>query len=204
MASGQWLILSKERPEKPVEATASTTKKSTGKSKANPELTAVDTTDDLAERIEVWEEKAEKWDETNMKALGNIRLCLHHSIAFKFKEVLVAGSLWDQLKDSYGNPRVLNIYAEFKQAIETKIPDNADPSLAIDKFAAHFRRLAENGVIIEDHLQGMMLLSKLPPSMETITQLMCQENDIKKITILVVRRAILMGWEQRSGAKGQP
>ena len=99
MASGQWLVLSKERPEKLVEATASTTKKSTGESKADPELTAMDTTNDLTKRIEAWEEKAEKWDETNMKALGNIRLHLHHSISFKFKEVLVAGALWKQLKE---------------------------------------------------------------------------------------------------------
>jgi len=116
---------------------------------------------------------------------------------------MVAGTLWESLKDSYGSPGVLSIYAEFKQAIETKIPDNTDPYLAVDKFTAHFGRLAENGVIIEDHLQGMMLLSKLPPSMEAIAQLMCQESDIKKITILVIRRAILMGWEQRSGSKGQ-
>jgi len=99
---------------------------------------------------------------------------------------MVAGTLWESIKDSYGSPGVLSIYAEFKQVIETKIPDNTDPSLAVDKFAAHFGRLAENGVIIEDHLQGMMLLSKLPPSMEAIAQLMCQESDIKKITILVV------------------
>jgi len=138
MASRQWLVLSKERPEKPEETTVSTTKKSAGKSRDDPEQTAVDTSDDLADRLYAWEEKAEKWDETNMKALGNIRLRLHHSISFKFKEVLVAGSLWEQLKDSYGNPRVLNIYAEFKQAIETRIPDNAGPSLAIDKFAIHF------------------------------------------------------------------
>ena len=136
--------------------------KSSGSSK-DPEATAIDdTTDDLAEKLEAWETKSEKWDETNMKALGNIRLRLHHSISFKYKEVLVAGTLWEKLKDSYGNPGILSIYAEFKQAIETKIPDNADPSLAIDKFAAHFGRLAENGVVIEDHLQGMMLLSKLP------------------------------------------
>jgi len=185
MASGQWLVLSKERPEEPTEVVAST-KKSAGKSKDDAEQTAIETTDDFAEKYEIWEEKVEKWDETNMKALGNICLCLHHSIAFKFKEVLVAGTLWEQLKDGYGNPGVLNIYAEFKQAIETKVPDNADPSLAINKFTAHFGRLAENGVIIEDHLQGMMLLSKLPPSMDAIAQLMCQENNIKKIMILVV------------------
>jgi len=130
-----------------------------------------------------------------MHALGNICLRLHHSIAFKFKETMVAGTLWESLKDSYGSPGVFSIYAEFKQAIETKIPNNTDLSLAVDKFAAHFGRLAENGVMVEDHLQGMMLLSKLPPSMEAIAQLMCQESDIKKITILVVHRAILMGRE---------
>jgi len=161
MASGQWLILEKDRPEKPVEGQTPTSKKKSSGSK-DPEATAIDTTNDFDEKLEAWETKSEKWDETNMKALGNIRLHLHHSISFKYKEVLVAGTLWEKLKDSYGNPGILSIYAEFKQAIETKIPDNSDPSLAIDKFATHFGRLAENGVVIEDHLQGMMLLSKLP------------------------------------------
>ena len=128
MASGQWLVLSKECPEEPTQVVASTTKKSAGKSKDNTEQTAVETTDDFAEKYKIWEEKAEKWDETNMKALGNICLHLHYSISFKFKEVLIAGTLWDQLKDSYGNPGVLNIYAKFKQAIETKVPDNSDLS----------------------------------------------------------------------------
>jgi len=63
--------------------------------------------------------------------------------------------------------------------------------------------LAENGVVVEEHLQGMMLLSKLPSSMEAVAQLMCQESNIKKITPFVVRRAILMGWEQKSGNKSQ-
>jgi len=139
MASGQWLILEKERPEKPTATSSTVAKpKSAAKSKEDPEQTAVDSSNGLAERLEAWEEKSEKWDETNMKALGNIRLRLHHSIAFKFKETTVAGTLWDSLKDSYGSPGVLSIYAEFKQAIETKIPDNTDPSLAVDKFAAHF------------------------------------------------------------------
>jgi len=138
MASGQWLILDKARPEKPVEGfTTTTTKKSAGSSK-DPEATAIDATDDFAEKLEAWETKSEKWDKTNVKALGNIRLRLHHSISFKYKEVLVAGTLWEQLKDSYGSPGILSIYAEFKQAIETKIPDNSGPSLAIDRFAAHF------------------------------------------------------------------
>jgi len=202
MASGQWLILTKDRPEEPG-FNASTTK-SAGKSKDEPEQTAVETTDDYTEKYEIWEEKAEKWDETNVKALGNIRLRLHHSITFKFKEEMVAGTLWDKLKDAYGNPGILNIYTEFKQAIETKIPDNSDPSLAIDKFTTHFGQLAENGVVVEEHLQGMMLLSKLPSSMEAVAQLMCQESNIKKITPFVVQRAILMSWEQKSGNKSQP
>jgi len=202
MASRQWLILEKERPEKLVASTTATTK-SAGTSK-DPEQTAVDGTNDLAEKLEEWEKKSEKWDKTNIKALGNIQLRLHHSISFKFKEVMVAGILWEQLKDIYGSPGILSIYTEFKQAIETKIPENSDPSLAVDKFAVHFRRLAENRVVIEDHLQGMMLLSKLPSSMEAIAQLMCQESDIKKITIPVVWRAMAMGWEQKSGGRTQP
>jgi len=40
--------------------------------------------------------------------------------------------------------------------------------------------------------------------MEAVAQLMCQESNIKKITPLVIRRAILMSWEQKSGHKSQP
>ena len=58
MASGQWLILTKDRPKEPEVSTSTT--KSAGKSKDKPEQTVVDTTDDYTERYEVWEEKAEK------------------------------------------------------------------------------------------------------------------------------------------------
>jgi len=55
MASGQWLILTKDCPEEP--GVIAPTPKSSGK---EPEATAVDTTDNYAEKYEVWEENIRK------------------------------------------------------------------------------------------------------------------------------------------------
>ena len=152
MSQGQWRILQKEEP-KPVAVTAT--------SDGN-------------------EAAIEEWHETNGKAVGNIRLRLHHSIQYKFREHGDAGVLWNTLQEAYGQPGVVSIYLEFKAAFETIIPDNADPSLALDKIASHFGRLADSGVVLDEHFQCMIVMAKIPPSMEMLAQTMCQTDDFKK------------------------
>ena len=40
-----------------------------------------------------------KWDENNTKAVGNIRLCLHHTISYQFNNVESAKKLWAILRE---------------------------------------------------------------------------------------------------------
>src|SRR6202789_3672809 len=44
----------------------------------------------------------------------------------------------------------------------------------------------------------MIILSKIPPSMEVIAQGLNQEKDVKKLKVDPVRQAILLSWEQRN------
>ena len=118
--------------------------------------------DAVEAKHEEWEEKVEKLTEVNLRALSNIRLRLHHSIAYKCKDEKSAGDLWRFLKSSYRKIGISTLYSEFKQAMDLKIPDNADPSLQIDRFTAHFGWLSEQNVDIDDHIQAMILLAKLP------------------------------------------
>ena len=145
-----------------------------------------------------------KWVENNTRAVGNICLRLHHTISFKFQEITWATQLWNELKDAYGQPGVAGVYMEFKAALDTVIPNNADPSLAIDKILAHFERMAEGKASVPSYVQAMVLLSKIPPSMESLAQLFCQSEDkVEAIDTPKIRRAILLAWEQKGYRKNQ-
>ena len=134
-----------------------------------------------------------KWIENNTRAVGNIHLRLHHTISFKVQNLTWAMELWNELKDAYGQPGVAGVSMEFKAALETTITNNADPSLAIDKILAHFGRMAEGKASVPAYVQAMVLLAKIPPSMESLAQLFCQaEEDISKIDTPKIRRVILL------------
>ena len=113
------------------------------------------------------------------QAVGNMHLRLHHTISFKFQNLVWATELWHVLKDTYGQPGVAGVYMEFKAALETTIPNNADPSLAIDKILAHFGRMEEGKASVPSYVQAMILLAKIPPAMESLTQLFCQGRRIQ-------------------------
>jgi len=181
MSQGQWKILTKACP-KPIPAVAATTN-----TKAVP-------SNNLAEEIE-------EWEEIDTKAHGNICLCLHPTLQYKYKSELSAGSLRRALEKDYGAPGVAVIYIKFKGAMETRIPDNLDPTFALDKINAHFGRLAELDVDIPEHLQAMILLSKLPSSMDSLAQMMCQVDSPTELGLAKVRRSIILTWEQHRGGK---
>ena len=84
-----------------------------------------------------------KWDENNIKVVGNIHLCLHHTISYQFNDEESAKTLWVNLKEQYGQPGPSRIFLEFNGTMETIIPNNQDPSPAINKILSHFMLLRE-------------------------------------------------------------
>ena len=115
-----------------------------------------------------------------------------------------AGTLWAALERSYGKPGVITTYLEFRAAIETKMSDHEDPSLCIDKTIAHLTHVTAAGLEIPKHFQAMILMAKLPPSMDSIAQVIYQEDNIQKLDLSKIRRATSLVWEQRQGKKAPP
>ena len=73
------------------------------------------------------------WWDLNTKALGNLRLRLHHTIQYNQRDANTAAQLWETLEEKYGKPGMASIYLELKLVFDTPIPANADPSLALEK-----------------------------------------------------------------------
>jgi len=189
MSQGQYTILTRPKPKEPTTLKTDTTD-------FDPEAYMMVAADVVDAKHEEWEDKIEKLTEMNLKALGNIRLRLHHSIAYKCKDEKSAGELWRFLKQSYGKIGISAVYSEFKQAMDLKIPDNADPSLQIDRFTAHFGQLSKQLVEIDDHIQAMILLAKLPPSMDFLAHFICQEAEVMDLKVSKIRKSMLLNWEQ--------
>src|SRR5258708_1226123 len=116
------------------------------------------------------QEELDKWNQDSEKALGNIRLCLHYTIGYQFNEETDPSDLWESLKNKYGMPGVTKAFVEFKQVMDTVIPNGSDPGPPLDKIMSHFVRLKSMKWDIPRNVQGMMILSKAPTSMEAVVQ----------------------------------
>ena len=98
-----------------------------------------------------------------------------------------------------------SIYLELKVAFDTPIPANSDPSLALEKITSHFGKLSEAGsvVTLSTHLQALIVMAKLPPTFESLAQIMCQTDKITNLDLEKVKRAIIVAWDQRNNSGGQ-
>jgi hypothetical protein len=166
----------------------------TTKGKGTTSMTAVAKVDDEEDNLD----EIRKWDNLNNQAMGNIRLRLHYSIQHKYHTVTTAGELWEKLAAEYNQPGIMTMYLDFKAVMDITIPENTDPSLTIDKITALFGKLWDNGVKVPDNVQAMILMAKMPWYMDSVAQLLGQE-DLAKINIAGLRKHIVLAWEQQQG-----
>src|SRR5882762_5997040 len=132
------------------------------------------------------------------KAMGNIRLRLHHTIGYQFNAVEKPTKLWVSLKEKYGTPGLTRAFIEFKSVMDTVIPNGSDPSPALDKIMSHFVHLDEMKWEIPVKVQGMMILAKAPPSMESIVQMLsavARDESTEDLTPEKISAAMRASWE---------
>jgi len=141
------------------------------------------------------------WAKENYKALGKINLRLHESIRYKYSSIEIAKHLWEKLKDGFGKPGIPATYHEFKGALSTNLPENANPSTALNKLQGHFGRMADAECSIPEHLKCLIILAKLPSTMDNLAQMICQADDVSDLSIEKIQRQIQVAWEQRAGAR---
>jgi hypothetical protein len=156
------------------------------------------------------QEDVDSWDNDCERALGNIRLRLHHTIGSQYGTTDHPADLWDELKEKYGSPGMTRAFVEFKGAMDTVIPNGSDPSPALDKILAHFTILQQMKWDIPQRIQAMIILAKAPSNMEAVVQVMAQnsaqrveeDETAEPLKLDDVLKAMRLSWEtgKRSGA----
>ncbi|KAF5326647.1 hypothetical protein D9758_018957 [Tetrapyrgos nigripes] len=166
-----------------------------------------------SEAITAAQKKQADWDEKNDKAMGSIKLRLSPPVRQKTLGMTTAKEIWDFLKKTYGKPGVSAIYTDFKRATSITIPNDANPSAAIELIRMHFDRVSAYGIPtdgtsttsvtkVANFLIVMFIISKLPPRYEYLinqyTQYTLEEVDNANLDVL--QNEIVNIWESRQGA----
>ncbi|KAF5345050.1 hypothetical protein D9758_010468 [Tetrapyrgos nigripes] len=152
-----------------------------------------------SEAITAAQKKQADWDEKNDKAMGSIKLRLSPPVRQKTLGMTTAKEIWDFLKKTYGKPGVSAIYTDFKRATSITIPNDANPSAAIELIRMHFDRVSAYGIPtdgtsttsvtkVANFLIVMFIISKLPPRYEYLinqyTQYTLEEVDNANLDVL--------------------
>ena len=142
----------------------------------------------------------ESWDGDNEKAMGTITLRCSAPIRIQVADKTNAKEIWDLLKESYGQLSVGSAHTELKKLLSTTIPANQHPAPALRSCAANFAYLKDAGFEISLPVQAMILVAKLPSSMEVVAQLINQTkpSDIKSLKPDEIIVAATLAFEQRS------
>ena len=111
------------------------------------------------------------WDDNTERALGNITLPLAPSIQVAVSELAMVKEVWDHLKKNFGAPSIGSAYAELSWLLATHIPTGSHPAPAITKLLSHFTYLKDTSFKFPAPVQAMIILCKLPPTMEVVAQI---------------------------------
>ena len=150
-----------------------------------------------------------EWDDNTERALGNITLRLAPSIQVAVSNLNNVKDVWDHLKKNFGAPSIGSAYAELSKLLATTIPAGSHPAPAITKVLSHFAYLKDAGFEFPAPVQAMIILCKLPPTMEVVAQILSQTSpdEIKNLKPDGIVKAATLSFEQkgassRAGGKG--
>ncbi|KIJ12025.1 hypothetical protein PAXINDRAFT_15206 [Paxillus involutus ATCC 200175] len=118
------------------------------------------------------------WKQDDTKALGYLILRVQESICVKHDALISAKAFWNALSTEYGTQGISATYGKFKVMLDTPIPSKQHPTSAFNKINAHFTCLKKADFEIPIKVQAMILLSKLPSSMNSIAQIVAMDKEL--------------------------
>ena len=148
-------------------------------------------------------DETESWDEHNEKALSNITLCMSPLIQTTITNLATVKEVWDHLKENYDAPSIGSTYTELSWLLTTTIPTGSHPTPTIMKMLSHFAYLKDTGFKFPMNVQAMIILCKLPPTMEVVAQILSQTSpsEIKTLKPDGIIKAATLLFEQKGASR---
>ena len=141
------------------------------------------------------------WTKANSTIVGSIKLCFLDALKNKFLTHATATLLITALKAEYSAPGISGAFVLFKELLDTKITQSLHPTPSLNKIFDLFTCLKLARYEFSEKVQAMLLLAKLPQSMDVIVQMIVQAKDTsgkqKTPTVKEICEAVVLSWDQR-------
>jgi hypothetical protein len=142
-----------------------------------------------------------QWTKANNTIIGTILDHLSKSLKSKYMGTKTTAELIKALKDEHNVPGIMGAYKLFKELLAVEIPSSSHPAPALNKIETLFTRLDNASHTIPDKVQAILVLAKLPASMDFIAQMIVQEKDnagkAKNPTVAGIHTAAVLSWDQQ-------
>ena len=122
-----------------------------------------------------------RWTKANDPIVGSVNMHLSDALCQHFKSKALAAELLKALDEEFATVGIAAAYALFKELLDLCIPDSSHPLPAFSKAETLFTWLKAAGYEFNERCQAMMLLAKLPPSMDVIAQMFTQVKDMLEL-----------------------
>ena len=140
------------------------------------------------------------WTKANDSIVGSVNMHLSDALHQRFEGKALAVELLKALDEEFSTVGITVAYELFKELLDLCIPDLSHLSPAFSKVETLFAHLKAAGYEFNDKCQAMMLLAKLPPSMDVIAQMFMQAKDTsgkpKDPSIAEISKAAVLSWDQ--------
>ena len=140
------------------------------------------------------------WTKANDSIIGSVNMHLSDALHQHFEGKALAAELLTALDEKFSTVGIAAAYALFKELLDLRIPDSSHPSPAFSKVETLFVHLKAAGYEFNDKCQAMMLLAKLPPSMDVVAQMFTQAKDTsgkpKDPSVAEISKAAVLSWDQ--------
>ena len=103
------------------------------------------------------------------------------------------------LDEEFATVRIAVAYVLFKELLDLCIPGSSHPSPAFSKVEMLFTWLKAAGYEFKEKYKTMMLLAKLPPSMDIVAQMFTQAKNTsgkpKDPLVAEISKAAVLSWD---------
>jgi hypothetical protein len=122
------------------------------------------------------DEDSDTYNAHNKKAIRTLILKMAPILHQKWQNIENTKDIWEGLKNQFSIPSLAIVYGEFKKLMDSQIPASNHPAPTFASINNHFALLREYNYPIDEQMQVMIVMAKLPPYMDVMTQLLNQKS----------------------------
>lgn len=131
--------------------------------------------------------KVDEWEQLNEKALATITLSVKASQLSHLKSCSTAFEAWEKLKEIHRPSGPVRKVSLYKKLLNSRMSDGEDMCNFLNEFASAVDKLAEVGIVLQDELVVIILLSSLPKCYEQFVVAMETRDSLPSFQILKVK-----------------